>query len=137
MTIKTCLLVTDDPDDHLAFSEALKEISEQTTVMIILDSQKALDLITFKKHVPDYIFLDLSTHGIRINTFLKTLHADPKLVSIPIVVYGDQKSFEKVEDKDRVSFFSKDYEYTDLKKFLKEMLPVSMVILMTTKQLVP
>jgi len=119
MTVKSCLLVTDDPDDHHAFSEALTEISEKTIVLVVLDSQKALDLINSQKHVPDYIFLDLSMHGIRINTFLKVMQADNKLHKIPTVVYGDEDSLKKVEYTDGVTFFNKEYEYNELRNFLK------------------
>jgi CheY-like chemotaxis protein len=60
MTLRTCLLVTDDPDDHQAISEALSQISEKTIVLNILDSQKALTLLKESTYRPDYIFLDLS-----------------------------------------------------------------------------
>ena len=60
MTLKTCLLVTDDADDHQAFTEAFNEISANTVVLIVLDSQKALELLKAKVHSPDYLFLDLS-----------------------------------------------------------------------------
>ena len=54
MKVKTCLLITDDPDDHQAFSEAFAEVSEETIVLIVLDSQKALEMLRAKKHVPDH-----------------------------------------------------------------------------------
>jgi CheY-like chemotaxis protein len=118
MMTKTCLLVTDDPDDHQAFSEAFSEISSQAIVLIILDSEKALELLTSKKHVPDYLFLDLSMHGIRINTFLKSIRNEAQLGSLPIVVYGEEISFLKIENKEDIIYFSKQYEYSELKKFL-------------------
>lgn len=116
--LKTCLLVTDDPDDHQAFSEALSRISERTIVLIVLDSEKAMDLLTSKRHAPDYIFLDLSMHGIRINTFLKTLKSEPDLQSIPTVVYGDIISYNRIEDRTDLTFFNKEYEYSELRNFL-------------------
>ena len=74
MLIRTSLLVTDDHDDHVAFSEALSEISAQTIVLVALDSVKALALVRSKKFIPDYFFLDLSMPGIKINSFLKVIH---------------------------------------------------------------
>jgi CheY-like chemotaxis protein len=122
MTVKTCLLVTDDPDDHQAFSEALAEISERTVVLNILDSQKALSLLLSKKHAPDYIFLDLSMHGIRINTFLKSVTGDAELGEVPMVVYGEQTSFSQIDGKfNNISFFNKDFEYSELKDFLRKL----------------
>jgi CheY-like chemotaxis protein len=122
MSVKTCLLVTDDPDDQNAFSEAIREYSENIIVLIVLDSQKALDLIQSKKHVPDYLFLDLSMLGIRINNFLKVLDADPLLKQIPTIAYGEQVTFEKIDHAGRLRFFTKDYEYSELKKFLRTIL---------------
>lgn len=120
MIVKTCLLVTDDPDDHQAFSEAFAEISMEAVVLIVLNSEKALELIRRKKHVPDYIFLDLSMHGIRINTFLKSIKADTDTQSVPTVVYGDQEGFEKIDNAENLIFFNKEYEYSELRSFLKD-----------------
>jgi CheY-like chemotaxis protein len=118
MTVKTCLLVTDDPDDHHAFSEALAEISEDAIVVNVLDSQKALKLLSAGRHAPDYLFLDLSMNGIRINSFLKTIKSDDALRKIPTVVYGDQSAFEQISHFEDLVFFDEDYEYSELKNFL-------------------
>jgi DNA-binding NtrC family response regulator len=120
MALKTCLLVTDDPDDHLAFSEAVSEVSDKAVVLIILDSQKALSLLMAKTHTPDYIFLDLSMQGIRINPFLHEIRSEAGLGNIPTVVYGDIASLYSIESVDGVTFFDKDYEYSQLKNFLMD-----------------
>ena len=120
MALKTCLLVTDDPDDHQAFSEALAEVSEKAIVLIILDSHKALSLLKAKTHNPDYIFLDLSMQGIRINPFLQEIRNDVNLRPIPTVVYGDIASLYTIESVEGVTFFDKDYEYSQLKNFLQD-----------------
>ena len=118
MTVKTCLLVTDDPDDHQAFSEAFAEISENAVVLIVLDSLKALALIKSQRHTPDYIFLDLSMHNIRINTFLNTIRSSSEMKDTPTVVYGDETSLIKIEPSDNIVFFNKHYEYSELREFL-------------------
>ena len=120
MTVKTCLLVTDDPDDHQAFSEALAEISDDAIVLNVLDSQKALKFLSTKRYAPDYIFLDLSMNGIRVNAFLNSIRADQQLVQIPTVLYGDRTTLDAIGRYDDVMFFDKDYEYSELKNFLSE-----------------
>lgn len=120
MAVKTCLLVTDDPDDHQAFSEALTEISSKTVVLIVLDSEKALELLTSKRHIPDYMFVDLSMHGIKSNSFLKAVQSDPEIRSVPAVVYGVKPEFDKIEDHEGLIFFNKEYQYSELRNFLKE-----------------
>jgi len=119
MTLKTCLLVTDDPDDHQAFSEAISEIAEETIVLVVLDSQKALELLKSKTHLPHYIFLDLSMHGIRINSFLNFVKGGDDLHAIRTIVYGEALNFDKIENKEGLTFFSKDYEYSELQQFLR------------------
>jgi CheY-like chemotaxis protein len=126
MTVKTCLLITDDPDDHQAFSEAFAEVSEDTVVLIVLDSQKAIEMLRARKHHPDFIFLDLSMHGIRINTFLKYIKVeDGNLRDVPVVVYGDVSEFYKLEYSSDVTFFNKEYEYSELRDFLREFFRVA------------
>jgi DNA-binding NtrC family response regulator len=120
MALKTCLLVTDDPDDHQAFTEALAEVSDKAIVLIILDSQKALSLLLSKRHTPDYIFLDLSMQGIRINPLLREIRNDADLRPIPTVVYGDIASLYTIESVEGVTFFDKDYEYSQLRNFLQD-----------------
>jgi CheY-like chemotaxis protein len=120
MTLKTCLLVTDDADDHQAFTEAFSEISENTIVLIVLDSQKALELLKAKLHSPDYLFLDLSMQGIRINSFLKTIRTDTALNGIPTVVYGEESNLDNLGQYAGLTFFNKEYEYSELREFLKD-----------------
>jgi CheY-like chemotaxis protein len=119
MPLKICLLVTDDPDDHQAFSEAISDISEKAVLLVMLDSHKALHLLKEKYHSPDLIFLDLCMHGIRINSFLKIIREDGQLRSVPTIVYGHEASFRNIEQPDNLIFFYKDYEYSALKTFLK------------------
>lgn len=124
MPIKTCLLITDDPDDHLAFSEVLAEISSKTIVLVVLDSEKALGLVKSRKLIPDYIFLDISMPGIRINSFLNAIRGDDALCGTPYVVYGDKSEFKKIEDPADIVFFDKNYEYSGLRRFLKEFMRI-------------
>ena len=119
MTLKTCLLVTDDPDDHQAFSEAISEIAEEAIVLVVLDSQKALELLKSKTHLPHYIFLDLSMYGIRINSILSILREDPHLHAIQAIVYGEAQNFDRIENRKELTFFNKEYEYSELQKFLR------------------
>jgi CheY-like chemotaxis protein len=119
MTVKTCLLVSDDPDDHQSFSEVSSEISAGAVVLIILDSQKAIHFVKTTTQRLDCIFLDLSMQGIRVNSFLKIVREDPELRSSKIIVYGEEPDFIKIGDPKGLIFFKKDYDYPELKDFLK------------------
>jgi CheY-like chemotaxis protein len=119
MALQKCLLVTDDPDDHQAFTDALNEISDNAVVVVILDSLKALTLLLEKSFLPDYIFVDLSMNGIRINSFLKRLRQEERLKKIPIVLYGDKGNYAATEEYELLFFFKKDYDFSELKNLLK------------------
>lgn len=122
MSVRICLLVTDDPDDHQAISEALSEISESTVLLNVLDSNKALLLLQESSYHPDFIILDLSMHGIRINPILKMLRTQPNLTHIPTVVFGDESAMSEIEEPEGLDFLSKDYNYSALLSFLKRVL---------------
>jgi ribosomal protein L25 (general stress protein Ctc) len=122
MQLKTCLLVTDDPDDHQAFSEAFSEISDNTILIVILDSKKASLLLQEKKYVPNYIFVDLSMHGIHINEFMNGVRVDSTLNGIPTILYGEEEELKKIPSTYGMPFFSKDYNYAELRSFLIEIL---------------
>lgn len=125
MNLETCLLVTDDPDDHQVFSEALSEISPGIVLVVVPDSDKAIELLKAKKFIPDYIFLDLTMHGVRGYNFLKILKGDDDLKRIPAVVYGGDGELDDARDVDIAAFFSKDYNYSELRRLLKDILNAS------------
>jgi CheY-like chemotaxis protein len=120
MNVKTCLLVTDDPDDHQSFSEALSEISANTILIVILDSEKATMLLESKKLIPDYIFVDLSMHGIRIREFMEAVKRNSSLRTIPAILYGDEDELNKIQKVNSTPFFPKDYNYAELRSFLMD-----------------
>lgn len=119
MNLKTCLLITDDPDDHDAFSEALSEIASQNILFVISNSEKALALLQSKRHRPDYIFVDLTMYGMRKNYFLNTMSGDFELADIPIILYGDKTDCDKMNGF-HCPFLSKDYSYAELRIFLAQ-----------------
>ncbi|HYG04256.1 MAG TPA: hypothetical protein VD927_17535 [Chryseosolibacter sp.] len=120
--LKKCLLVTDDPDDHVAFTDAIAETAANTIVLAVLDSQKALALLLEKALLPDYIFLDLSMHAINAQTFVSALRKDETLSRIPTVLYGDTQAFNAVNHHPNLIFFNKDYSYSDVIAFVQKLL---------------
>ncbi len=120
LEIKTCLLVTDDPDDHQTFTEAIGRVSEESVVMIIVESLQAAALMSSGTHVPDYLIIDLSMNGLDINSFLDLLRADVHLRRIPILAYGEPSEYAGIEDRRSLTFFAKEYEYTELQSILRQ-----------------
>lgn len=119
MAIQICLLVSDDLDDHQAISEALSAISANTILLNIIDSQKAVLLLQHKEHQPDRLILDLSMHGIKINSILKAIKNDSK-VRRPIILYGTPEAYAMIDADDDLQFFDKEFSYSEIKTFLKK-----------------
>lgn len=120
MAIQICLLVSDDLDDHQAISEALSEISANTILLNIIDSQKAVLLLQHAEHQPNRLILDLSMHGIKINSILKAIGNAHSKVKRPIILYGTRESFSTIQSDDDLLFFDKDFSYSEMKAFLEK-----------------
>lgn len=119
MIVRTCLLISDDPDDHVDFSEALNETAGDAVLVSISDFKKALDLLTLKKCVPDFIFINFAISGFRPHQFLDTLQDDPLLAEVRIIAYGES---EPVQSLRITAFLDHDLSYSELKAVLKNVM---------------
>lgn len=120
-TTITCLLVTNDPDDFLEFSEALNEISKDAIVIAVADMTRAVALLAGKLSTPDYIFVNLSMPGVKPENFLRQMKENEKLKRLPVVGFGVSQNLDGI--KSHLShFLGEDYSYSDLKKFLMKLL---------------
>jgi response regulator RpfG family c-di-GMP phosphodiesterase len=120
MGVRTCLLVSDDPDDHIEFTEALSEISDDIIVLIIPDVRRAADLVLSKRHIPDYLIVDLAMSGFSHDDFFSTLRSDKDFSEIVILAYGDQTDYERVTTKCISAFLERDSTYSDLRTLLRK-----------------
>lgn len=120
MIFKTCLLVSDDPDDHTDFSEAINEISNEIILISIINYRKAMEMLKTKLHIPGYIFLDLSMYDLDAGEFLKSINANADLRDIPMIIYGEDSDFEKVKNNKFSGFYNRNSGFTGLKEFLKK-----------------
>ena len=116
------MLVTDDPDDHQTFTEAITKVAEQSIVLIVVDSSKALTLLTSLTHVPDHLIIDLSMHGLEIQEFLDSVRANPVVSRVPILTYGSPSEYADIDDRRSLLFFAKEYEYSQLQAILDDFL---------------
>lgn len=122
MIVKTCLLISDDPDDHIEFSEALNEVSEQCVMITVSDIRKAIDLLVHKKCVPEFVLLNLDIADFSSDDFFHALDGDSLLKNIRIVAYGDTVDSESV-DLSRVNrFIDGDLTFSELKKELESII---------------
>lgn len=122
MSIQICLLVSDDPDEHQAISEALSAVSQDTILLNIIDSQRAILLLQSTEYQPDRLILDLSMHGIKVNSLLKVVRSSNKKVRLPVILYGTPETFSRFEKSDDVLFFNKEVEFSQLRNLLGNVL---------------
>ena len=124
MIVRTCLLISDDPDDHVEFSEALYAISDNAILMTVSDSQKAVDLLVLKKCIPEFLFLNLATPGLIANEFFNALARDTSLNNIHIIAFGDITAPHNI-DKSRIKTFLDDgMSFSELKNALKSVIGI-------------
>jgi CheY-like chemotaxis protein len=119
MVLRTFLLVSDDPDDQLEFSEALYEVSSDTVLINVAHAEKAMLFLDRKLCLPQYIILDLSVEGIHPDDFLTRLQSDPVLQHIPVIAYGDYSDFDRIKSGGISAFLNRDSSYSDLRVFLR------------------
>jgi two-component SAPR family response regulator len=118
MMVKTCLLVSDDPDDHIEFSEALYEISNEIILISVTHPKKALDLLLMKKCNPDFIFVNLEMNGFSPDDFLTAIEQDPDLERISLIAFGEYSEYDKLKSRRISSFMNNDTSYSELRNFL-------------------
>jgi hypothetical protein len=120
MIVRTCLLVSDDPDDHVEFSEALYEISSDVILVTVTHPGKAVDLLLLRQCVPSYIFLNLEMNGLNPDDFLMAVERNVDLQGIEIIAYGDYSDYEKLKTRRISAFLNHQMSYSELRNFLQK-----------------
>jgi response regulator RpfG family c-di-GMP phosphodiesterase len=119
--ISTALLISDDLDDHQAFTEAFQKVQASVIVIAVLSQDKALDLLASKKLVPDFVFLDLTSPDSDAQEFLSTLNTVEDGKKISLTVYGDEE-YSTARQWPGVSHLDKEYNFYELVQFCRELL---------------
>ena len=122
MMLRTCLLVSDDPDDHIMFTEVLCEISSDIVLMAVLDRAKALDLLSSGRHLPDYLIIDLSNSDPGADPFFTALEKHPGLSQVPLIVYGDFSQSAALSNGRIMAFLDNDFTYSRLRSMLAQII---------------
>lgn len=82
------MIIDDDADDRMFFTEALMKIDPFFTAMEENCSLKALQFLRKTKQLPDYIFLDINMPLMNGPDCLNELKKDEKLKGIPVIMYS-------------------------------------------------
>jgi hypothetical protein len=114
------LLVSDDPDDHHAFTEAIGKMSDNLVVLIVIDALKAEKLLLSKVHLPEFLIIDISVDGFDVNTLLDSIQDDVVLSRIPTLTYGERSQFEQIVNRNSVMFFLEEDGFSKLQSNLRD-----------------
>jgi CheY-like chemotaxis protein len=118
------LNVDDDPDDSALFCEAVKEAAPSYTCLVADSAASALEILSDRQKIPDYIFLDMNMpkmNGLECLKLIKNNHA---LNHIKVIMYSTSadpfhmKEFKKLG----AVFLAKTNRYDTLVKNLSEIL---------------
>ena len=83
---KNILLVEDDKDDQLFFSEAISEIKNVTLCHVANNGREALDKLENSAILPDIIFMDINMPLMNGIECLTEISKNSKTKNIPVVM---------------------------------------------------
>jgi CheY-like chemotaxis protein len=124
MKSKIILLVDDDEDDQLIFTDALSELGGDIQCITVNNGLEALVYLQ-KMPNPILIFVDLNMPVMNGFDFLKTIKGNLRLEKIPVVIYTT--SDHPRDKKETLAngahlFFTKTPDFKKLKTTLSEIL---------------
>lgn len=88
---KNILLVEDDSDDQMFFTEAINEIASSASWVITGNGREAIDLLPTLSPPPDLILLDLNMPVMDGFAFLRLIKQDKDYKHIPVVVFSTSR----------------------------------------------
>lgn len=123
---KNILLIDDDPDDAMFFSQALTELSFPTNFRYVGNGIETVpELLKKDGYNPDIIFLDINMPMTNGWECLQELNGMPNLHSIPIIMYSttDVEYLGMVpSDVGAAAFMRKASTFTEMKSGLSSVI---------------
>ncbi len=119
------LLVDDDEDDQLIFTDALREIHFSYDCLIANNGLAGLALLEAEEYPPAMIFLDLNMPLMNGAEFLKQIKQHPTNRQIPVVIFSTSNSPVDKENMLNLGaslFITKTVDFGILKRKLHEIL---------------
>jgi len=118
------VLVDDDEDDRLFFSDALQEIEINTDLREFNNGQELLDyLFNSNNQLPQLIFLDLNMPVMDGFECLKEIRKNPNLQDLVVAIYSTSSSERDIEEtfvNGANIYINKPNKFEDLKKTIAQ-----------------
>jgi len=118
------IIVEDDEDDQLIFSEVFKELNYKNEIIFFNDGQEALAYLTSENIEPFIVFSDINMpklNGIELRKQILE-NEDIRIKTIPYLFFTTSAAQEAVVDaysKSIQGFFVKPSSFQDLKSIMK------------------
>lgn len=123
------ILVDDDEDDRLFFTDAFEEIKISTKIQTFKDGVELMDHLNSEDVVlPEILFLDLNMPRKNGLECLHEIKANDKFNSIAIAIYSTSSSEEHIEEtfvKGANIYIKKPSEFSQLKKVLQDVVTIN------------
>lgn len=120
------LMAEDDEDDRLFFTEALREICDQTKLAIANDGNEFLQLLQKHRYNPiDLVILDINMPGVNGIECLESIRRDEELKDVPVIMMstaGEQAIIDLAYRKGATRYFVKPDSMEGLKRAVKQIL---------------
>lgn len=96
---KSIALAEDDSDDQLLFTEALKQVSKNTTLLTVPNGMLMLELLEARRDkLPDVIVLDVNMPGMSGIECLKIIRKTPGLDHLPVIIMSTSTNPKTIDD---------------------------------------
>lgn len=119
------LVVDDDIDDLLFFTDALVEIDAQIECVTAMNGIEALRKLESLPVRPDFIFLDLNMPKMNGKLCLRHIKNNPLFQSIPVIIYSTsrlQEDIDEVTELGAAAFLVKPNKFQLLKSEIAKIL---------------
>ena len=120
---KKILLIDDDEDEQIFFTEALKEINVSVKCFCAVTAEEGMKLL--KHFLPDVIFLDMNMPVLNGLECLELIKKDDGLKKIPVIIYStgmDEHMFKDATRKGAFTCIKKKDTIKELASTLKDLL---------------
>jgi CheY-like chemotaxis protein len=125
--MKNVLLIDDDPDDALFFSQALSELKFSTNFRYVGNGMETiLELLKKDGYMPDVIFLDINMPMTNGWECLRELRSFSEFRSIPIIMYSTadiENEGTAASGAGAAAFMKKPTSFDELKLRLSNLIP--------------
>jgi len=123
---KSILLVEDDADDRMLFTDALNEITSEVRLRTASHCNDGIDaLIKPQDELPDLVVMDINMPGKNGLECLEDIRSHPRLKKLPVVILSTGTDKDVIRDAYRRGanfYISKPNSFQELKRQVQKII---------------